>query len=69
MSKFPLQDSPEWEKIVDEAYENLSECAECGKDSIITLPPSIEVHSDGFTTLRAKETYCCDPECSKEDSL
>ena len=85
MPKLPIQDSPEWKKIVDDAYENLSECPQCEKSSIVKLPASIEVHSDGFTTLHDAETYCCDPECdlfsngtpyhklrgydSKEDSL
>ena len=64
MGRFVMTDSPEWEKIVDKAYENAKECVSCGKQSLISLPINIEVHEDGFTSLNPASTFCCDPECA-----
>ena len=63
MGRFVMTDSPEWEKIVDKAYENAKQCGLCGKESLITLPAHIEVHGDDFTTLNTASTFCCDTEC------
>ena len=63
------EDSREWERIVDEAYENPDECPKCGLPSLLSFPASFSVDFSGFKYRLNARKECVNNECQyMEDS-